>query len=211
VNFSIDLAPGSLRGTLEVSLQAFSRVPGTLPEPPTAGCALGQIGLLQRVHVDGKGGYLPIRAEARGPAQGLWTLELPSDIVDDFWFTRIDSDDFALVLNSDHPDFAALWSDDGSFSALYWEIFAAWLSAMVYQVSQRKETGGSTMQQALGEASRPDSYPNLAMLYHSVCARIPGTDPAELNPAQIGEFVRACIAREILPKLTSRPTSGAVR
>jgi hypothetical protein len=208
LNFEINFAPGELRGTLEISLHAFSSVPGDLPEPPVAGCSIGQIGLLQRVYVDGRGGYLPIREVAGGRDQGLWRLELPSDVVDDFWFTRIDSDDLALVLNSDHPDFPLLTADDGSFTALYWEVFAGWASMLVFVVSRRDDLKGSEMHAALQDGSRRDGYPNLAMLYRDICRRIPEAEPTELSAAQIGELIRAYIARGVLSRRTSRPSKG---
>lgn len=137
VMLSIELEPGTVRGSGFLSVQAFLGQPTAEHIPGFAhyaGARLGTLAQPVEVIIDGDGSLFPVVEESLGEDGPLWELKACWSDPQDEPFT---SDYVALVLNNAHPHFDQLRDRRAmniEQSPLMRQVFAAWLALVIAQV-----------------------------------------------------------------------------
>jgi len=141
LTLSLTLAPGTLRGSGSISLQVYleSRGPGATRAgmATTKGSRLGTLWGPATVIIDADSSLFPIVEEDHGAAQPLWRFrgEWTEPLEEPF---SVDS--LALVLNTGHPDAAALRDVRGpaaGLTPLMKQVLACWLAHLVSRVLEQ--------------------------------------------------------------------------
>jgi hypothetical protein len=143
LTLSLTLAAGTLRGAGSVSLQAYleSRGPGVVRAgmATAKGSRLGTLWGPVTVVIDADSSLFPIVEENLGAGRPLWEFrENWTDLLAD----PFSVDYLALVLNTGHPDAAALrdaQNPAAGLNPLMKQVLACWLAHLVTRVTD--ETG----------------------------------------------------------------------
>ncbi|MCW2293237.1 hypothetical protein M2262_003287 [Pseudomonas sp. BIGb0408] len=137
VVLSIELEPGTVRGSGFLCIQAFlgqcsvEFVPGFAHQ---SGARLGSLAQPIEVVIDGDGSLFPVLEEPLGAKGPLWELKA---CWSDPQGEPFSSDYVALVLNNAHPHFEQLRDRRAvniEQSPLMRQVFAAWLALVISQV-----------------------------------------------------------------------------
>jgi len=139
VVLSIELEPGTIRGSGFLSVQAFlghhqgAFVPGFAHQ---SGARLGPLAQPIEIVIDGDGSLFPVLEEPLGADRPLWELKAAWG---DPQYEPFTSEYVALVLNNTHPHFEQLRDRRGlnvEQSPLMLQVFAAWLSLVISKVKE---------------------------------------------------------------------------
>lgn len=144
VTLSLELPPGSIRGTGILEVQAFLGDPGSavLGDAGIArqkGVRLGRLSGRLCVVIDGDGSLFPVQEEALGRDGALWEMRTAWN---DPKYEPFASEYVALVLNRDHELFEQLRerrAEQGRQSPLMQHILSSWIALLVLEV--RDEMG----------------------------------------------------------------------
>lgn len=145
LTLSLTLEGGTLRGSGNLSVQAYleSRGPGSVRAgiATTKGARLGTLWGPVRVVIDADSSLFPIVEENLGTGRPLWEFRenWMDPLADPF-----SADYLALVLNSGHPDAAALRDVQNpvtGLTPLMKQVLACWLALLVTRIAE--DTGDS--------------------------------------------------------------------
>jgi len=165
VVLDIELGAGTIRGSGLLSIQAFlgqqsaDLIPGFAHQP---GARLGPLAYPIDIVIDGDGSLFPVLEESLGVEGPLWELKACWSDPQDEPFS---SDYVALVLNSTHPHFELLRDRrtlNSEQSPLMRQVFATWLSLVIFQV---KKDMGADFDTYLGA---PDADEGIASIADAV-------------------------------------------
>jgi hypothetical protein len=198
--FSFSVPPGTMRGTVNVTARLFSAHPGNASYAPYAGLILGDLGLTQTIVLDGRGGLVPTREEQAGAEAPLWRLEAPGN-EEEALSLSLDSGVLAMVLNRDHRHFGELNQMGGEPTALYWEVFAGWVTLLLLHFRPRSPEDEERISEAT-RLAQADNIPNVASFYSEVRKWLP-----ERNATDAGEIAVA-VRKQIERRLAMRRASG---
>jgi hypothetical protein len=196
LSLSFSVPPGTMRGTVNVTARLFAARPGTTSYAPYAGLILGDLGPTQSVVLDGRGGLVPTLEEHAGSEAPLWRIEAPGT-EEEALSLSLDSGVLAMVLNRDHRHFGELNQMGGEPTALYWEVFAGWVTLLLLHFGPRSPEDEERISEAT-RIAQADQIPNVASFYSEFRKWLP-----ERNASDAGEIAVA-VRKEIERRIAMR-------